>query len=82
MIGDNVILREDAVKELKEFGITGDQVYMIDLIPLIEIIWADGQIQTGEIAVLENYIEKHVQEVNKLAGCNVLTFQDVRLFIN
>ncbi|WP_446011489.1 hypothetical protein [Candidatus Electrothrix sp.] len=50
-----MISRKNAVKALEDFGITGEQVYLIDLIPLIEIMWADGQIQKGEIAVLEDY---------------------------
>ena len=74
------VSRRDALNALKGYGITGEQVYLIDLIPLIEIMWADGQTQKGEIAVLENYIEQHVHQVNKEAGCCVLSFQTAKAF--
>ena len=77
-----MISRTNAVKALEGFGITGEQVYLIDLIPLIEIMWADGQIQKGEVAVLEDYIEKHVNQVNRQAGCHILSFQMARDFVD
>ncbi|MCI5148305.1 MAG: hypothetical protein D3916_02730 [Candidatus Electrothrix sp. MAN1_4] len=77
-----MISRTNAVKALEGFGITGEQVYLIDLIPLIEIMWADGQIQKGEIAVLEDYIEKHVNQVNRQAGCHILSFQRAKNFVD
>jgi hypothetical protein len=80
MTDETLLSRKEAVKALQEFGITGEQVYLIDLIPLIEIMWADGQTQKGEVAVLENYIEKHVNHVNHLAGCQILSFQMARDF--
>ncbi|CAK8720074.1 TerB family tellurite resistance protein [Candidatus Electrothrix aarhusensis] len=73
--------RKEAVERLKRFGITGEKVYLIDLILLIEMIWADGQAQPGELKVLENYLEKHVDRVNKRAGCVVLQLQDARDFV-
>ncbi len=75
-----VILRKDAVNELKRFGITGVQVYLIAFIPLIEVMWADGQIQAGEVAVFEDYIERYVDRFNKEAGCQVLSFPEARAF--
>ncbi|WP_339138309.1 MAG: hypothetical protein WGN25_08665 [Candidatus Electrothrix sp. GW3-4] len=80
MVEHIVISRKDALKALKGYGITEEQVYLIDLIPLIEMMWADGLTQRGEIAALENYIERHVEHVNRLAGCQVLSFQAARDF--
>ncbi len=81
MVVDSGISREEAVKKLKRLGIIGEQVYLIDLILLIEIMWADGQAQKGEIAILENYLERHVENVNKRAGCTILNVQDAKRFI-
>ena len=82
MTVNNVVSREDAVNELKRFGITGEQVYLIAFIPLIEMIWADGRVQAGEVAVLEDYIERYVEKFNELAGCKVLNFPSARSFVD
>ncbi len=73
--------RKEAVERLKRFGITGEKVYLIDLILLIEMIWADGEAQQGELEILENYLEKHIHNVNKRAGCKVLQVQDAINFV-
>jgi hypothetical protein len=41
------MMRRDAIAELAKHGIKGAQIYLIDLIPLIEMMWADGRIQHG-----------------------------------
>jgi hypothetical protein len=82
MTEDKVVSRKDALADLKRFGITGEQVYMIDFIPLIEVMWADGQVQKGELAVLNEYIEKHVANVNQQAGCKVLNIEQAQTFVN
>lgn len=82
MSENNTISRRAALKELRKFGITGEQVYMIDVIPLIEIMWADGHAQLSEISILEAYLEKHVDCVNKQAGCRVLDIHQAKTFVN
>ncbi len=74
-------LRQEAVNELKKYGITGAQIYLIDLIPLIEIIWADGHAQAGEVSILDNYLQKHVEHINEIAGTEVLTFDKALAFV-
>ncbi len=71
----------EAVERLKRFGITGEKVYLIDLILLIEMMWADGHAQQGELDVLENYLKKHIDSVNRRTGCEVLRLQDARDFV-
>jgi len=82
MTEEKVISRQAALAELKRFGITGEQVYLIDFIPLIEMLWADGQVQAGEVAILDDYIDKHVSCVNKQAGCKVLETGKAQEFVN
>ncbi|MCI5165414.1 MAG: hypothetical protein D3903_04830 [Candidatus Electrothrix sp. GM3_4] len=77
----NELSHKDAVERLKRFGITGKKVYLIDLILLIEMMWADGEAQQGELDVLENYLKKHTDRVNKRTGCEVLRLQDARNFV-
>jgi hypothetical protein len=76
------ISRKDALNALKAFGINGNQVYFIDFLPLIEMVWADGHAQESELVIVENHIKTHVDQVNTLAGCKVVSADDARTFIN
>ncbi len=75
-------LREMAISELRDHGIAGSDVYLIDLIPLVEIIWADGVVQTGELEILNNYIENHVKHVNDMAGYEIISMSQASAFID
>ncbi len=81
MTGDAQLLRQDAINKLKGYGITDADVYLIDIIPLIEMIWADGQTQDAEIAILEDFLEKHVHHINTVAGYELLTLVEARNFL-
>ena len=73
--------RQDAVEELQRHGIEGADIYLMDIIPLIEMIWADGQAQPGEVSILENFLEKHIDRLNKMSGYPVLTMKRARSFV-
>ena len=64
---------EDAERELRAYGIEGPQVYLVDTVPLIEMMWADGSIQKAELSLFEKYLERHVASVNERAGREVVT---------
>ena len=72
---------EDVMEQLEGYGITGAQVYLIDLIPLIEMIWADGKAQDAEISLLADYLKKHVKHINELAGYKALSMKEAKAFI-
>jgi hypothetical protein len=71
----------DAAKKLARFGIRQEQVYLIDLVLLVEMAWADGKIQVGEIDILLSYLDHHVDSINRLAGCEILKYGDAREFV-
>lgn len=73
--------RSDAIKELEQFGIRGSDVYLIDVLPLIEMMWADGAIQDVERGLLEKFVGEHVANVNALAGFPALKPEDAQKFI-
>jgi hypothetical protein len=75
------MLYEDAIEELESFGITGAQIYLIDLIPLIEMIWADGKAQDAEVSILADYLKTHVERINCLADYKALTLDKAKKFI-
>ena len=75
------LLYEEAIEELESYGITGAQIYLIDLIPLIEMIWADGKAQGAEISLLADYLKKHVNHINDLAGYQALHLEEAKAFV-
>ena len=72
--------RQEALDELAHIGISGEKVYLIDLIPLIEMILADGKIHEGEIAVLHLWVQRQVRHINQLAGYKIITVEDAMRF--
>jgi hypothetical protein len=50
--------RSEVIEELRSYNIKGPEVYMIDIIPLIEMIWADGIVQKEEISLLYDFLEQ------------------------
>lgn len=71
----------DAVKRLAQFGIKEEQVYLIDLLLLIEMAWADGRIQEAEVDILVDYLKTHVKNINRLSGCKVVSEKSAIEFV-
>ena len=81
MVASRTWTRQEAVEELHKFGIQGAQLYLIDFLPLIEMLWADGKAQVGEIILLSEYVDRHVKHLNSLAGCKVVSSDEARAFV-
>lgn len=81
MLDQIQLTRQEAIDRLRDFGIQGEQVYLIDLIPLVEMIWADGSAQQSEVAIFETYLEQHIARINTLAGYAILTIEAAQTFI-
>ena len=75
------LLYDDAIAELERFGITGAQIYLIDLIPLIEMIWADGKAQDAEVSILADYLKAHVKHINQQADYKALSMAEAKKFV-
>jgi serine/threonine protein kinase len=73
--------RSDALNELMRFQIAGSDVYFIDTIPLIEMIWADGQVQSAERRLLDQFLVSHVRNLNELSGRDAVTFEQGQAFV-
>jgi hypothetical protein len=74
--------RNEVLEELAALGISGKDAYFIDFIPLIEMIWADGQAQSGEMAILNEFIAKHVQHLNEMAGYDAFSLDEAEKFVS
>lgn len=73
--------RSDAVRELDRHGIRGPEVYLIDVLPLIEMMWADGSTQAVERDLLDKFMAQHVENLNALAGFPAVKLEDAQAFI-
>jgi hypothetical protein len=76
----NDMTRPEAVEWLKRHGIEGPDVYLLDLVPLIEMMWADGLVQAPELSLFEHFLAGHVDSINALAGANVISLDRARRF--
>jgi len=45
-------IRDHIIEDLEKYGIKNEEIYLIDIIPLIEMIWADGMVQKCEVDIL------------------------------
>jgi hypothetical protein len=51
---------------LKQHGMNDNHVYLLELIPLIQMIWADGKNQAEEIAILKRFAMQHLSRLSNL----------------
>lgn len=71
----------EAAKKLAKYGIRKEQIYLIDLVLLAEMAWADGKIQMAEQELLYSYLNHHVNSINRLAGCQIIGYNEAREFV-
>ncbi|WAK01202.1 hypothetical protein [Methylobacter sp. YRD-M1] len=65
-----------------EFNLRPADFYFLDLIPLIEIIWADGDNQPGELRILYNFLIEHIAFLDRIAGIQVVSPKDADAFLD
>ncbi len=75
-----ITTREQAIEDLGMFGIKEPYTYLLDIIPLIEMIWADGEAHESELAILDEYLHTRVQQINEMAGYEAIDFQGAQAF--
>ncbi len=75
------LTHEMALAELKRHGIENEQVYLVDIIPLIEMAWADGKIQKEELQVLDHHLVQHVKRINAHYNREILNLEMARKFV-
>jgi len=63
--------RKAALEQLMALGFRGPEIYLAELIPAVEMAWADGEIQANELAILEAYCEALVESLNQQVGARL-----------
>lgn len=76
--------RQRLIEELiEDFGFSNEDIYLLDLIPLIETIWADNQNQEPELRILYQFTIEHIAEINSLAdGEEIITDEHANSFLD
>jgi len=76
--------RNRILRELEnEFDIHGGQFYLLSLIPLIEMIWADGKPQDHEVSLLREFLHSHVAELRThIQDEDFLTTEEINTFLD
>ncbi len=68
---------------IRDHGLQGSDIYLLDLIPLIEVIWADNQNQEPELKLLYQFAIEHTAKINNAAsGTEVISADAVNGFLD
>lgn len=67
---------------MNEFNLRPADFYFLDLIPLIEIIWADGDNQPGELRILYNFLIEHIAFLDRITGIQAISIEDANAFLD
>ena len=70
-----------ALATLAKLGFKGRELFLAELIPAVEMAWADGVIQPNERAMLESYCMDLVERLNREAGAPVFTLGSALLLL-
>jgi len=62
-----------AVEKLEILGIHDKDIYLVDIIPLVEMMWADGVAQDPEIEILQHFLDGHIEKLNQTVGYEFIT---------
>lgn len=67
--------KEQALRVLARLGFRGPDRYLAELIPAVEMAWADGSVQANEQAMLEAYTSALVDELNREAAVKAFSLR-------
>ena len=68
---------------LQRHNLPANNLYLLELIPLIEMIWVDGKNQHQEILILQEFAVKHLGRLSRDAGgLEVISVEDANRFID
>lgn len=75
------LTKDEALAELARRGIIGPDVWLLDVLPLVEMAWSDGAIQPEERQLIAAFLEEHVEAVNREAGQAVASMASASAFV-
>lgn len=66
----------------REFNLKDSDFYFLELIPLIEMIWADGMNQAGELKILYQFVIEHIANLDHLSKAPAISVEDANSFLD
>jgi len=66
----------------REFDLKPADFYFLDLIPLIEMIWADGHNQPAELSLLYKFTIEHMAHLDRASGIAFATIEEANDFLD
>jgi hypothetical protein len=67
---------------LNEFPLKESDFYLLKLIPLIAVIWSDGENQQAELDLLYQCTTQYITDIDHEAGLPLISVGDVNDFFN
>jgi len=64
------------------YGLEDGDLYFLDLVPLVEMVWADGCNQAAELKLVEDFGRRHLEELNRLLGYRAVSERDLERFLD
>lgn len=74
------VSRRDAAATLGSLGISAPELYLLELIPVFEMLCGDGQASAAERRALDAFLGRQVQLANELHGREVVDIDQARAF--
>ena len=75
--------QQEVFEQLKsEFNLKDADFYFLDLIPLIEMIWADGVNQEGELKLLYKFVIEHIAALDQQTSLHSISVADANDFMD
>lgn len=68
---------------VNEFGLQREHVYLLNLVPLIEVMWADGRLQDAELSLFYQYATEWLVELSRDSeGEPIVSAEQANAFID
>ncbi len=65
-----------------QFSLKDIDFYFLDLIPLIQVIWADSCNQDAELKILYKFMTEYISYLDKLAGAPFVSIEQANDFLD
>jgi len=74
---------QDHFEQLQsQYSLKDADFYFLDLIPLINIIWADDHNQENELKLLYKFVIEHISHLDQQAELHVVTIEQANDFLD
>ena len=74
--------RLEALTQLEARGIRGPMVYLLDALPLVEMAWADGEVQPPERTMILSFVDQHLTQLDAQAQTTVVPRRQALEFVD